>query len=352
LTPYDENAISQTEENTSREVLLENFDIDDSIKDVSAQLPSANSSVHPLNTTLPKNKVFMTDVPKKMFVKPYEDERFFEKAFPWLFPYGDGGPTDILRPRKLSNADYDAHTMRESSRRFTHCPIWMATRYRYRTNEACSYLAQHASTNNFNRTLTVGDLRNLQEHTENGQHRNRFNKEMENILKTIISHGKNMKTSFMYIKNERRKLLARLSSPVMSDPVWFVTLSSADLYWPEFWKAIYPESTMEECKSFSYEERQKSLRDNPAMACRMFRSRIDNILKYIIKGDSHPIGYLVDWWFRIEFQNRGSLHVHAILWALLHYQMGEQIWWDGDELCNLVAGLTPPTQSLFSEFSK
>ena len=88
------------------------------------------------------------------------------------------------------------------------------------------------------------------------------------------------------------------------------------------------------------------------MACRMFRSRIDNILKYIIKGDSHPIGYLVDWWFRIEFQNRGSLHVHAILWALLHYQMGDKNWWDGDELCNLVAGVMTPNENLLSEFSE
>jgi hypothetical protein len=40
-----------------------------------------------------------------------------------------------------------------------------------------------------------------------------------------------MKTSFMNILRERRHLLAHLSSPVMDDPTFFVTLSSADLYW-------------------------------------------------------------------------------------------------------------------------
>ena len=200
MSSDDDRIIGNIEENLSREVLLENFDVTDSIKEVSLQLPSTSSILYPPHKTLPKDKVFMNDAPKKMFVKPYEDERFFEKAFPWLFPYGDGGPSNLLRPRKLSNAEYDAHTMRESSRRFSHCPIWMATRYRYRTNEACSYLAQHASANNLQRDITVRDLRELQEHTENGQKRNRFNKEMENLLKTIISHGKNMKTSFMYIK--------------------------------------------------------------------------------------------------------------------------------------------------------
>ena len=176
--------------------------------------------------------------------------------------------------------------------------------------------------------------------------------EMENLLKTIISHGKNMKTSFMYIKNERRKLLARLSSPEMSEPVWFLTLSSADLYWPELWKAIYPEKSMAEFKSLPYEERQKALRDNPILACRMFRYRIDNILKYILKGDSHPVGYLVDWWFRVEFQNRDSLHVHAILWTLLFYELDEKSWWNGEDMCNLVAGMIPPTDNLRNEFQK
>ena len=109
---------------------------------------------------------------------------------------------------------------------------------------------------------------------------------------------------------------------------------------------------MDECRQLSFEERQRALRDNPVIACRMFRSRIENIIKYILCGDSHPIGYLIDWWFRIEFQNRGSLHVHSILWALLHYELGDKVWWDGDELCSLVAGLTPPTELLDIEFQK
>eukprot|EP01034_Spumella_vulgaris_P045771 gene45771-57033_t len=33
---------------------------------------------------------------------------------------------------------------------------------------------------------------------------------------------------------------ARLASPLMPNPTWFMTLSSADLYWPELWMAMDP----------------------------------------------------------------------------------------------------------------
>jgi hypothetical protein len=62
------------------------------------------------------------------------------------------------------------------------------------------------------------------------------------------------------------------------------------------------------------------------MACRMFRERIECILTFIlIKGKHQPLGKVVDWWFRVEFQSRGSLHVHSLLWSLLRLSDGTQI---------------------------
>ena len=58
----------------------------------------------------------------------------------------------------------------------------------------------------------------------------------------------------------------------------------------------------------------KALAKNPVIACRAFRYRLDAIFKYIIKGSSCPMGMLQDEWIRIEFQGRGSLHAHIILW--------------------------------------
>ena len=78
-----------------------------------------------------------------------------------------------------------------------------------------------------------------------------------------------------------------------------------------------------------------TLRDNPVLAARAFKSRIDNIVQYIWQGKSKPLGEIIDFWIRIEFQNRGSLHAHVILWCLLYYLKSEL---NGTELTKLMRG--------------
>jgi len=85
----------------------------------------------------------------------------------------------------------------------------------------------------------------------------------------------------------------------------------------------------------SYTERIKALELNPVLAARAFKSRIENIIKYIWMGKSEPLGEVIDYWLRIELQNRGSLHAHIIAWCLIYY-LGSQL--NGDQLTSLVTG--------------
>ena len=197
--------------------------------------------------------------------------------------------------------------MRDSSRRFQLDQQWLAARYRYRHSKISNSVAYQASCHLGDNAAppTAGQIRRLANHTLKGQDRNHFDKEMEILLKKLTSYGCKMKSSFIAIKHERKHLLARLGSSQMSQPVWFLTLSSADLYWPELWQAITKKST-EECQKLSLDERKKALQDNPVLAARMFKIRVECILKFIIKGDCHPLGFLLDHWMRIEFQSRGK----------------------------------------------
>ena len=79
---------------------------------------------------------------------------------------------------------------------------------------------------------------------------------MEMLLRKLTSYGSNMKSSFIAIKHERQHLFARLGSSQMSQLVCFLTLSSADLYWPELWQAITKKSA-EECSKLSLDDRKK-----------------------------------------------------------------------------------------------
>ena len=73
-------------------------------------------------------------------------------------------------------------------------------------------------------------MRNVANFGIAGNTRNRV-EEMETIMKKLKSFGSKMKTTFLNIQQERRHLLAHLTSPFMDEPTWFATLSSADLYW-------------------------------------------------------------------------------------------------------------------------
>ncbi|CAH1232472.1 PIF1 [Branchiostoma lanceolatum] len=101
-------------------------------------------------------------------------------------------------------------------------------------------------------------------------------------------------------------------------PTWFLTLSAADMQWPEIIRSIALQYgthlTDDDVKKMSWENKCKWLRSNPVTAARQFDHRLNLFFKEYIGGKGHPIGELQDYMIRIEFQARGSPHAHTILW--------------------------------------
>ena len=184
---------------------------------------------------------------------------------------------------------------------------------------------------------TAGQLRKVADHAKNGIKRPRFHSDVEQLLNQLSSLGSNMKTTFFHIKKARKQLLTIMSAIESKNPTWFLTFSSADYCWVELWIAIKASKgeyvSKEDASKIPYKQRLVLLDQNPALACRCFKERIMCMLNDIMRGSAHPIGFIIDWWFRIEFQNRGSLHCHSIIWALLFYH-GK--WYDGDELTSMM----------------
>ena len=53
---------------------------------------------------------------------------------------------------------------------------------------------------------------------------------------------------------------------------------------------------------------------NPVVTARHFAHRFQCLLREVIKGTGQPIGEVLDFFWRIEFQLRGSPHVHSMWW--------------------------------------
>ena len=102
-------------------------------------------------------------------------------------------------------------------------------------------------------------------------------------------------------------------------PTWFISLSAADLHWPELIKLIAGERgrtlTDEDVKLLSWDEKCQILRENPVTAARQFNYRVDKFFSLFLKSSSHPVGKITEYFIRIEFQARGSPHAHALLWV-------------------------------------
>ena len=105
----------------------------------------------------------------------------------------------------------------------------------------------------------------------------------------------------------------------LSIPTWFMTLSCADLRWPELFKIVARtqgrDITEEEVEALSYVERCKMLNANPVVTAKHFQHRVETFFSEVLLSQSNLVGKITYFALRIEFQMRGSPHLHALIWT-------------------------------------
>ncbi|XP_071152909.1 uncharacterized protein [Mytilus edulis] len=99
-------------------------------------------------------------------------------------------------------------------------------------------------------------------------------------------------------------------------PTFFASFSSADFRWKEIVETILKQQgDIRNVDDLSWDEKCKVLCSNPATAARMFDHRFHKFLKDVIMSDAEPIGHVIDYFYRVEFQQRGSPHTHCVFWV-------------------------------------
>ena len=53
---------------------------------------------------------------------------------------------------------------------------------------------------------------------------------------------------------------------------------------------------------------------HPAVCCRYFNYRVQKFFTCIMLKENSPFGVMVDYFYRVEFQQRGSPHIHGMAW--------------------------------------
>ena len=103
----------------------------------------------------------------------------------------------------------------------------------------------------------------------------------------------------------------------LGTPTWFFTLSAADLKWPDMIQTIAKQYgvyyTDDEVAGLSFDDKSNWLKHNPVTAARHFQYRLNALFQGFLKSTAKPLGEIVDYAIRIEFQARGSPHAHCVM---------------------------------------
>ncbi|KAA0701445.1 ATP-dependent DNA helicase PIF1 [Triplophysa tibetana] len=98
-------------------------------------------------------------------------------------------------------------------------------------------------------------------------------------------------------------------------PTFFSSFSSADMRWKNLLDSILKqEGRTQTVEELQWADRCELLRRNPVTAARMFDYRWHCFLREVLMSSAHPIGKIKDYFYRVEFQQRGSPHVHCLFW--------------------------------------
>ena len=125
-----------------------------------------------------------------------------------------------------------------------------------------------------------------------------------------------LRNSPAYLATKKKDVFAMIRQ--IGLPTWFMSLSSADTRWPFLLKALAKLDgkilSDSDIKNLSWQEKSSLVQKDPVTCSRIFNDRVQQFIKIFLKSPHEPIGVVTDYFYRVEFQQRGSPHIHMLVW--------------------------------------
>ncbi|KAK3101585.1 hypothetical protein FSP39_004665 [Pinctada imbricata] len=116
-----------------------------------------------------------------------------------------------------------------------------------------------------------------------------------------------------YWQSAQKDLFAMLRQ--LGIPTWFCSFSAAEFRWKEIINTILKkQGDTRKFETLEWSEKCQILKSNPVTVARMFDRRFHFFLHEVILSPCNPIGKVNDYFLRVEFQQRGSPHMHCLFW--------------------------------------
>lgn len=265
------------------------------------------------------------------FVRDYETDHFMAKAFPVLYPYGKGAPSQF---GFKYNAAYVSHVLHlGGDRSFQQNPTFLFYSYAWVIRNkvgTISYLA--SSKEDFvAEELTVQEvqtfLANLKADPYSG---GITTAEQRSLLNRLQPFASQVPGTEIYFEKERKNLLTMISSPVTTTEgqwTWFFTEAQPDKYLAEIFDNAITSARealgtgigaslaerQNRSRLLTSGQRAEILRDHPFLSARIHGLQQKAFWECVLQGADKPLGEIADFWLRVEFQMKGTPHWHTLI---------------------------------------
>ena len=99
----------------------------------------------------------------------------------------------------------------------------------------------------------------------------------------------------------------------------FCSFSSAETKWIHLLRILgklidHKDYSGEDLENRTWDEKCRLIQSDPVTCARHFDYQFNTFLKQFLMKDIAPLGKIRDWFYRVEYQQRGSPHVHMLIW--------------------------------------
>ena len=141
-------------------------------------------------------------------------------------------------------------------------------------------------------------------------------------LEKLIHHDEGYKFlrargSPPYFEKAKKDLFAMIGQLGLA--TLFCSFSSTETKWRHVLKNLgrlvdQKDYTDDELENSNWEGKCRLIQSDPVTCARHFDFQFNTFLKTILLSETAPLGKIKDWFYRVEYQQQGSPHVHMLIW--------------------------------------
>ena len=129
---------------------------------------------------------------------------------------------------------------------------------------------------------------------------------------------KNLTGSPAYFQKCKKDLFAMIHQ--LGHPTWFCSFSAAETRWTHLLKTLgrileKKEYSDDEINNMTWEQKLNLVQRDPITCARNFEHMVQLFIHDVLRNDVMPVGQITDYFYRAEFQQRGSPHIHGLFWV-------------------------------------